>query len=510
MKVEDVVAAATQDWARSDAAGGVIALFEAGRVVRSWCIGLADIESCRGWTLDTPTRLASISKHVTAAAVFAHGLDTTRSLGSWLPELQGGVAAATLGRALTMTSGIPDLAETLGLAGIPGSPPFDAERLHRLSCRIAHLNFAPGEEVSYSNTNFRLAQRIVEDVSGRGLAAWLAGEVFAPLGLSSFALVEDQSVVVPGLASGYWHAEGQPRRGQYGLHYSGSGGMVASVGDMVGWVDALLSGRGPLAGLYARLAEPGQLATGTPVGYSHGFMLHRIGAHDLVGHGGSLPGYKNHFVVDPRSGRGAIVMSNREETQAQALALALLAADLGIAHAPEAPSACPVGAFVDEASGDVLELAAGPSGPTASFLGSEERLFVGADGIWASAAPHFPIRVRPTAPDSPALQASVGGAAERTWLRADGAAWPVRPGLYRCAELDATHEIGIADGAAFIRWGSFAAPAAWQPLRALRAGSHATATPPNGPWRQRPVLRFAQDGFVLSSNRSRRWRFARV
>ena len=91
-----------------------------------------------------------------------------------------------------------------------------------------------------------------------------------------------------------------------------------------------------------------------------------------------------------------------------------------------------------------------------------------------------------------------------------GAAWPVRPGLYRCAELDATHEIGIADGAAFIRWGSFAAPAAWQPLRPLRAGSHATATPPNGPWRQRPVLRFAQDGFVLSSNRSRRWRFTRV
>jgi CubicO group peptidase (beta-lactamase class C family) len=510
MKAEDIVAAATQDWARSDAAGGAIALFEGGRVTRGWCIGLADIESRRGWTLDTPTRLASLSKHVTAAAVFAHGLDTARSLGSWLPELEGAVAASTLGRALTMTSGIPDLAETLGLAGVPGSPPFDAERLHRLSCRITHLNFAPGEEVSYSNTGFRLAQRVVERAGGCDLAAWLAGEVFAPLGLSSFALVEDQSVVVPGLASGYWHADGQPRRGQYGLHYSGSGGMVASVADMVRWVDALLSGRGPLAGLQARLVEPGRLATGASVGYAHGLMLHRIGTTDLVGHGGSLPGYKNHFVVDPRTGRGAIVMSNREETQAQALALALLAAELGIAHAPQTPAACPVGAFVDAATGDVLELAAGPSGPTANFLGSEERIFVGEDGVWASAAPHFPIRIRPAAVDAEALQASVGGAAERTWLRADGAAWPVRPGLYRCAELDATHEIAIADGASYVRWGHCAAPAAWQPLRPLRDGSHATATPPNGPWRQRPVLRFAEESFVLSSNRSRRWRFARV
>ena len=115
MSVDRIVAAATADWVASGAAGGVVALFDGGRITRSWCLGLADIESQRGWTLDTPTRLASVSKHVTAAAVFAHGLDTTRSLGSWLPELQGAVAASTLGRALTMTSGIPDLAETLAL-----------------------------------------------------------------------------------------------------------------------------------------------------------------------------------------------------------------------------------------------------------------------------------------------------------------------------------------------------------------------------------------------------------
>ena len=390
MNVDHIVAAATADWVASDAAGGVVALFEGGRIRRSWCLGLADIESRRGWTLDTPTRLASISKHVTAAAAFAHRLDVATRLGAWLPELQGPLGDTTLGRALTMTSGIPDLAETLALAGVAGSPALDAERLHRLSCRIAHLNFPAGTEVSYCNTNFRLAQRVVERVSGVGLASWLRETFFAPLGLSSFALVEDQSVFVPGLASGYWHKDGQPRRGQYLLHYSGSGGMVASARDLAAWMGALLDGRGALAGIFAQLAEPGRLADGTAIGYGHGFMLHRVGGRDLVGHGGSLPGYKNHVLLDPATGRGVVVVSNREEAQAQALALSVLAADLGLDHAPIAPTAVPTGLFIDPATGDTLELAHGPQGPSAAFLGAEERLHLDADGTWASGAPHLP------------------------------------------------------------------------------------------------------------------------
>lgn len=510
MSVDRIVAAATADWVASGAAGGVVALFDGGRITRSWCLGLADIESQRGWTLDTPTRLASVSKHVTAAAVFAHGLDTTRSLGSWLPELQGAVAASTLGRALTMTSGIPDLAETLALAGVPGSPALDAERLHRLSCRIAHLNFAAGTEVSYCNTNFRLAQRIVERVAGVGLADWLRDAFFAPLGLSSFALPEDQGEFVPGLATGYWHKDGRPRRGHYLLHYSGSGGMVASARDMAAWMHALLEGRGALKGLFARLAEPGRLADGTQIGYSHGFMLHRPGGRLLVGHGGSLPGYKNHVLIDPATGRGVVVMSNREEAQAQALALAVLAAELAIEHAPASPPAVPTGLFVDPASGDTLELAHGPQGPSAAFLGAEERLQVDADGSWSSGAPHLPIRIRPAAPDADLLEAGIGGAPARTWRRADAAAEPARAGVYRCAALDATHEIAMVDGGLAIRWGGGPAPGDWQMLRPGLSGSYATTTPPNGPWRQRPALRFEGDTLVVSSNRSRRWRFARV
>lgn len=513
MRVDDhldaIVAAATRDWRAPGAAGGAIALFTGDRITRAWCLGLADIESARGWTLDTPTRLASLSKHVTAAAVFAQGL--AGRLGTWLPELQPALADATLDRALTMTSGIPDLGETLGLAGISTTLSLDAERLHALACRIAHLNFPPGAEISYSNTNFRLAQRAVERAAAMPLARWLDAAFFKPLGLGSFALPDDQAECVPGLAQGYWHAGGLARRGAYGLHYSGSGGMVASARDFVRWLDALLRGAGPLAGMLARLAVPGCLADGRAVGYAQGLMLHRLGGQDLIGHAGSLPGHKNHFLLDPRTGAGVLVFSNREETAAQTLALDLFAAAQGLDRRRAAPTAMPTGLFVDPATGDTLDLAQGPGGASAAFLGTAEALHVAPEDGWlASESPHLPIRIGPAAPEATRLTASIGGAAARLWLRADAVADPAHAGRFACAALDVTHAI-LADGAGLaLRWGGGPVPAAAQRLRPGLAGSYAAATPPVGPWRQMPALRLTGEGFVLSSNRSRRWCFARL
>jgi CubicO group peptidase (beta-lactamase class C family) len=514
MGIDDVVAEATRGWNGSDGAGGVIALFEGPRVTRSWCLGLADLESRRAWTLDTPTRLASLSKHVTAAAIFKLGLEGT--LGARLDGLQDPLASTTTDRALTMTSGIPDLGESLTLAGLSLSTHLTAERLHRLSCRIAHLNFPAGTEVSYSNTNFRLAQHVVERATGEAFAPWLRRNFFAPLGLHSFALAEDQSEVVPGLASGYWHLNGRPRRGVYGMHYSGSGGMVASTHDLVAWLDALLRGAGPTAGLFAKLAAPGRLVDGTPVGYAHGLMLHRLGDVDLVGHAGSLPGYKNHFLLEPHSGRGVAVFSNREETDAQALALAMLAAAFAIPHAPTPPERIATGLFVDPRSGDTLELADGARGPAAAFLGTEERLFVGADGAWCSDAPHLPIRIDAAAPDATELVARIGGGARRSFTRANATADPAIAGRYRCVELGATHEIALRGDGLAMRWGRGALPDEWCALRPGVADCYATSTPAMGPWRQRPALKFMRDpggriaGFTLSSNRSRGWRFERI
>ncbi len=514
MTIEQVVDAATRGWVGGDAAGGVIAIFDAEGIRRSWCLGLADLDSRRGWSLDTPTRLASISKHVLSAGVFSLGLD--RTLGHYLPELRPALGATTMSRALTMTSGLPDLGESLTLAGLSTTTSMSAERLYAFASRIAHLSFPSGGEVSYSNTNYRLAQHAIERQTGRALRDWLRETFFMPLGLASFDLPTDQSEIVPRLASGYLHVEGRPRRGSYGLHFSGSGGMVASARDLVAWLQALVRGDGRLGGLFAKIAVPGVLQDGKQIGYGHGFMLYHLAGRELVGHGGSLPGHKNHFILDPASGRGVVVLSNRDETEAQSLALEILAAELGVEPRPKFTDPVPAGLFVDPLSGDTLELTQAASGATANFLGTEDKLVLGDGGIWSSTAPHMPIQIHPTSPDATTLRASIGGAAARLWQRAAGTGSAEFAGRYHCAELDARHEILMQGDVLALRYGGGPAPDAACDLRPTATDCFATTTPFNGFTRQRPALRFRRDGagrlsgFTLSSNRSRGWHFARL
>lgn len=512
--LDATVATLTAGWSAGDCAGGAIALFDASGVRRSWCLGLADLASCRPWTLDTPTRLASISKHITAAA--AHRLALEGRLGGTLAELQRPVADATLVRALTMTSGLPDLAETLTLSGVSTMSGIDAERLYALACRLDHLNFEAGAEISYSNTNTRLVQRIIERRTGRRLRDWLREAFFTPLGLSSFDLPEDQTEHVPGLAAGYWHVDGVPRIGWYGLHYSGSGGIVASARDLAAWLGALAAGRGPLDGILARLGEPGVLVDGTTTEYARGLAITEIGGRRFLGHGGSLPGYKDHCFVEPATGLGVVVLSNREETDAEPLACAILAAHLGAAIDARRPERMPAGLFVDTNTGYTLELGSGMRGPTASFLGAESKLFVAADGTWITRSAHLPIRIAPADPDAATIAASVGKRPAIVFHRARSGSSPAIGGIYRCAALDTRHEILERPEGAMIRFGGGPAPAPWMPLVPTAPDCFATRIAPTGPWQTKPVLRFTRDaasrasGFTLSANRSRGWWFERA
>ena len=51
-----------------------------------------------------------------------------------------------------------------------------------------------------------------------------------------------------------------------------------------------------------------------------------LGAHEFVGHGGSHPGYKTYFLLDPKTGAGFVVVSNREDTNGYKIALEGMAA----------------------------------------------------------------------------------------------------------------------------------------------------------------------------------------
>lgn len=476
-------------WQREAGPGGAIVLLDRGGVREAFAGGLASIERGLPFTPATVNRFASISKHVLAVALLRAGLPLDAPLGRWLPELPAPLAAVTLGRALDMTGSLPDMMEALWQQGVPFTATLDAEEIFAAACRFPGLSAEPGSEMAYSNTGWRLGQRVLEKVTGQPYAetvAALSGE----LGLA-FRLPYDGAEIVPGLATGYWRAGESWRRGHYGFHFSASGGIAGSAGDLAAWLSALLAGRGPLAGMLERLTAPRRFADGSESVYRLGLVCSRLGGGDIVGHGGSLPGYRNHFLMAPARGVGVVVLTNREE-EALWPALSVLAALLG-ETLPAAGNA-PTGLFATEEGPFWAELAP----DSISFMGGFERLVADAEGGLRSLPAYLDIRLRQQGNDT--LSGYIGGV--KRSLRRVPAGTALDPRLVgRWREPRFGTEIAVrADGTALMPWPSGGTLSRLTPL----PNGRALADLPHGPWRSRPCLWLdAEGGLRVAGHRAR-------
>lgn len=484
-------------WSGASEPGGAIVLFDGQGPRLRIAAGLASIEHGVPFTAETTNRLASISKHVCAALVLRAGLDLEAGLGAYVPGLPRAIADVPLGRALDMTGALPDMMEVLWQLGVPFSAGLQAQDILSIAKGLSGINAVPGTEMAYSNTGWRLTQLALESHHRkpyRDLVAELSGSAGA-----TFHFPTDESEIVPGLASGYWRHGAAWTRGRYGMHFSASGGIAASAESLATWAAALMSGRGALAGMLDRLAAPRAFADGSASVYRLGLVASRIGGVDVIGHGGSLTGYRNHMLMAPALGVGVVVLTNREE-EALWPALRVLVAAVDerlpqIARGPQGIFAADDGPFWAELTGDAI-----------SFMGGYERLIEDGAGGVRSIPAYLDIRLDEVS--DAVVGGMIGGVRRRLKRVPDGLALdPALVGEWREPRHGVTYEI-CGDGTMTWPW---AGPiGATTKLTAL-PGKRAFADLQHGPWRHRPCLSIADDGWlVIASHRSRVLRLERV
>lgn len=216
-----------------------------GRPVVTKGYGWANLELQVPATADTVFEIASITKLFTAQAVLllvADGkLRLDQTLGAFLPDLPATWQAARLDHVLTHRSGIPNYTD----------PPaywqttrLDIAREAILDLvRDRPLDFVPGRRWAYSNTGYYLLGMLIEAVSGRPYADFLARRIFTPCGMTA-TRANDPYAVVPGRAAGYTLVDGEVRNAEY---YSTSGTyaagvLLSSVADLARWDAALAAG----------------------------------------------------------------------------------------------------------------------------------------------------------------------------------------------------------------------------------------------------------------------------
>ncbi|PHK93233.1 serine hydrolase [Pseudoroseomonas rhizosphaerae] len=480
-------------WSEARGPGGAVALFDTGGIRHAVAGGFASLEHALPFTPDTTNRLASISKHFLAATLLLEEIPLEAPLGTLLAELPPAIGAVPLARALDMTGGLPDMMEALWQQGVPYTASLTATEVMAVLRRLPGVNAPPGEEMAYSNTGWRLGQSVLPAQRGVSYAEALRRRLLEPLGLPFF-FPEDEAEPVPGLATGYWRDGSVWRRGRYGMHFSASGGMAGSTAALARWASALLAGRGPLEGMLARLAAPRHFADGTKSAYRLGLVRTRLGAVEVVAHGGSLPGYRNHLLMAPDLGCGVVLLTNREE-DALLPALRILAALVEEAVPPPATPVAP-GLFAAAEGPFWAELTAG----AISVMGGHEALVAGCAPEEARSLPaYLDIRLRAEGED--VLAGRIGGVARRLHRVPPGLQLdPALVGEWREASFGARLSIR-ADGTARFPWaGGLGRETVLTPL----PGGRALASLTHGPWTHRPCLWRQPDGSLrLASHRSR-------
>ncbi|HMR30682.1 MAG TPA: serine hydrolase domain-containing protein [Geminicoccaceae bacterium] len=354
------------DWAGAEAAveaavswgadepGGAVILFDAAGLRVSRTGGVESLSTLTPFSIDTVVRHASVTKHVFAAFVLAHpeAISLDDPLGEHLPQLAPATAAVTVGRALDMSGGIPDTRECLTLIGHSIFTETRAPDLLAFHAALRRTNYAPGTEVHYSNGGYRLVE---EAMRAHGLLFddYLGRTLREGLGISMHA-AEMWTDPVQGLGTGYWFDGTGWKMGLQGMHLSAAGSLIGSGRGLAEWGRTLLRGEGSLATVLARLSARRHLADGRPTDYGLGLRRQKVGARELVGHGGSQPGFKSYLLLDPETMTGCAVVANRDDANTSDIAARIMAALFG-ESLPVAGSGLVPGLYVADEGADWIE-----------------------------------------------------------------------------------------------------------------------------------------------------------
>ncbi len=275
-------------WVAQHALPGAVAGISRGRAREVAAAGVADERTGRPMTSDTPVRIASVTKPVTAAATVlasrapVDALD--RPVLDLLPQLQSDWRASPrllLREVLGQVSGLRAALDVQALAflGDGDTALIDACRL------VARLGQAapPGHDWAYYNGNYYLAGAALANLRGTTFEAALGEQVLRPAGMGS------TSFEPPG-DHALGHHQGRVVDEDYPRARRPSGGLWSTAADLLSFAEFVLAD----AQLLATVRAP-STGTSAPVQYGLGWAL----APGLMFHNGRLDGFRSILLVAP-------------------------------------------------------------------------------------------------------------------------------------------------------------------------------------------------------------------
>jgi CubicO group peptidase (beta-lactamase class C family) len=290
-----------------------VAVVQGGKLVYTHAYGRAHIEPDKAASPDMRYSIGSISKQFTAAAILIlqeqGKLKLDDPVGKYVPGLTRG-DEVTIRQVLSHTAGYQDYWPEDYLMKPMEQPTTGQEIIDRWAKKP--LDFEPGTQWQYSNTNFVIAGMIVEKVSGQKLMEFLGEHIFHPLNMRSVWNSDEAKLTQTDATAYIRNALGPlrqaPKEGRGWMFAAGELAMTAH--DLALWDESLIAQKILKPESYREMFTEIKLKDGKGTHYGLGVFVADLNGHHDISHSGEVTGFvsDNEVLVD--DGVAVAVLTN--------------------------------------------------------------------------------------------------------------------------------------------------------------------------------------------------------
>ena len=287
-------------WQEGLCPGGQVSVRYKGEMVYERCFGYANVELEVKVSPQTVFHVASVSKQLTVMALmllYEDGLvDLDADIRTYIPERVNFPQKVTVRQLMNNVSGVRDIWTLQGLRGTRIDDTITQEDALKIIGNQAGLNFEPGAQYMYSNSNFVLIAEIVEKLSGKSFNEFLKERVFTPLGMTSTCVRETYWQLIPNRATSYRDMSTHFLHNVLNYGTYGATSLHTTATDFLKWMENYKKPTICKPETLEIMKTPAILNDGKPSTYAGGLMVGELEGHKYIQHSGSDASFRAHMI----------------------------------------------------------------------------------------------------------------------------------------------------------------------------------------------------------------------
>jgi CubicO group peptidase (beta-lactamase class C family) len=307
--------------------GLALGVYRDGKIAKAEGYGIANLEWGVPVKTDTIFQSGSVGKQFAATAVMMLveegkvGLDDP--VQKYFPDAPETWKGIKLRNLLSHTSGLGEYEN--GPRTKPDGPFYlrldmtEDELYKRITAMP--MDFKPGEDWSYRNTNYALLGILIHKVTGKFYGDYLQERIFKPLGMTSTRIISDRDII-PRRAAGYELDKGELKNQEWvspTFNSTADGTLYFTVLDLEKWDAALYTEKLLKRSSLEQMWTVMKLNDGQPNKAHYGFAweIKEINGHKVIEHGGAWQGFTcdiSRYVDDKLT---VVVLTNLDAGHAQ-------------------------------------------------------------------------------------------------------------------------------------------------------------------------------------------------